>query len=490
MEDFAGVKEGSNLAAHERQSPIPKMLPCILGMGLFLAWTVGNNYTRQLAGIPSISLEHAVDVAAGAGCNVAVLLFVALRAKRIGNLVYRSEVRITSGLLGTIGPALVLIAYSAAGTVPLAALGSGMKGACSALLFLMWNELFCRLPIRDVSICYAGAYLLSVILQALMSLVPLHMAFACTLLCAAASAMFLKRAVGLLPGETEPQNAAQQWSFPWRPLVMAVAYTFVAFLLRQLLSGDVGPFAWIGGGTVSLVCLVGCVLFFDRQFDASVFEFAAMPLIVAGLLLYCWQGESARELVIFLADAGNVAFRIFILVVMCNICFRYGIPSLWLFSIVRIAMMLAEGFGLELIIWSSHVGFALNIANGAGLSLCYLMVFVIVVISVPIQQTGRLACTSWHIVPKNRETRADQLQSVMGNREIVLWQASQVSRLYGLTRREEEVLACLAEGMNRAQIQDELVLSESTVRTHLRHIYAKLDVHTKEDAISAVKRMG
>ena len=153
-------------------------------------------------------------------------------------------------------------------------------------------------------------------------------------------------------------------------------------------------------------------------------------------------------------------------------------------------MMLAEGLSLELIIWSSHVGVAFGADSSVALPLCYLMVLVIVMISAPIQQTRRLANTSWYIVPKNRETRADRLQGVMGNREITLWQTSQVSRLYGLTRREEEVLACLAEGMNRAQIQDELVLSESTVRTHLRHIYTKLNVHTKADAISTVKRMG
>ena len=250
MAGSARVEEGGALAAGKRQlsmSDAARMWPCILGMGLFLAWTVGNAYTRQLAGIPSASLAHAVDVAAGASFNVVVLLFVALEAKKIGNLVSRRGVRIASGLLGTIGPALVLLASLPAEAMPLAAIGSGMKGACSALLFLMWNELFCRLPIRDVSICYAGAYLVSVIVQALMSLVPLWAAFTCTLIGVVASAVLLKPAMSRLPEETELRDAAQQWSFPWRPLVMAVAYTFVAFLLRQLLGDDGGLFARIGG---------------------------------------------------------------------------------------------------------------------------------------------------------------------------------------------------------------------------------------------------
>lgn len=466
------------------------MLPCILGMGLFLAWTVGNAYTKRVAGIPDDSLAHAVDVAAGVGCNVAVLLAVALLSRRIGSLVSRRAMRVASGMLGVAGPIIVAFAFPPSGSLALVAVGSGLKGACSALLFLMWNELFCRFSIRDVSICYAASYLLSVLLQALVASLPVYAAFACMLAAAALSAALLGPALGFCPGALEGQVAPERWTFPWRPLVMAASYTFVAFMLRQLLGSGLGSLAWVGGGIVSLACLLGCLLLFDKRFDASVFEFAALPLIVAALLLYCWQGGDARELVLLLADAGNVAFRIFILVVLCNICYRYGVPSLWLFSIVRIAMMLAEGCGLELVIGLSRAGVDFGGSSAIGLPLCYLMVLVLVVVSVPIQRTRRLTDTSWYILPKDKKARADRLQGVMGSREIVLWQTSQISRLHGLTRREEEVLACLVEGKNRAQIQEELVLSESTVRTHLRHIYAKLDVHSKDDAVDTVRRVG
>lgn len=53
----------------------------------------------------------------------------------------------------------------------------------------------------------------------------------------------------------------------------------------------------------------------------------------------------------------------------------------------------------------------------------------------------------------------------------------------GLTGREVEVLRLLASGLNRKKIAGELVLSESTVRTHLEHIYDKLDVSTRVGAV-------
>lgn len=49
----------------------------------------------------------------------------------------------------------------------------------------------------------------------------------------------------------------------------------------------------------------------------------------------------------------------------------------------------------------------------------------------------------------------------------------------GLTAREVEVLCLAAKGLTRKQMADRLSLSESTVRSHLEHIYDKIDVSTR-----------
>lgn len=53
----------------------------------------------------------------------------------------------------------------------------------------------------------------------------------------------------------------------------------------------------------------------------------------------------------------------------------------------------------------------------------------------------------------------------------------------GLTRREAEVLRHLARGLNRRQIAETLVVSESTVRAHLEDIYTKIGVSTNVGAV-------
>jgi len=52
----------------------------------------------------------------------------------------------------------------------------------------------------------------------------------------------------------------------------------------------------------------------------------------------------------------------------------------------------------------------------------------------------------------------------------------------GLTEREQEVLACLGRGASNRQIADQLSLSESTVRTHVRNILGKLHLSNRTEA--------
>lgn len=57
-----------------------------------------------------------------------------------------------------------------------------------------------------------------------------------------------------------------------------------------------------------------------------------------------------------------------------------------------------------------------------------------------------------------------------------------------LTNRETDVLRLLARGRTSPFIQEKLVLSRNTVKTHVRHIYTKLDVHSHQELISKVEK--
>lgn len=54
---------------------------------------------------------------------------------------------------------------------------------------------------------------------------------------------------------------------------------------------------------------------------------------------------------------------------------------------------------------------------------------------------------------------------------------------HGLTERETEILCLLAKGRDGRFIAEQYVLSYNTVKTHIKHIYTKLDVHSRQELI-------
>ena len=65
--------------------------------------------------------------------------------------------------------------------------------------------------------------------------------------------------------------------------------------------------------------------------------------------------------------------------------------------------------------------------------------------------------------------------------------ASRLSERLALTPRESEALELLAHGRNVAAIQERMVISRSTARTHVRNVYAKLGVHSQQALIDLVE---
>ena len=59
-----------------------------------------------------------------------------------------------------------------------------------------------------------------------------------------------------------------------------------------------------------------------------------------------------------------------------------------------------------------------------------------------------------------------------------------------LTRREIEVLVLVAEGLSNQDIGSRLHLTEGTVKSHLVHIYAKLDVDSRTAAVATATELG
>ena len=65
--------------------------------------------------------------------------------------------------------------------------------------------------------------------------------------------------------------------------------------------------------------------------------------------------------------------------------------------------------------------------------------------------------------------------------DLLSRQVALVQRSFRLSARETEVMELIARGYTVARIAEMLVVSENTIRTHSKRIYAKLDVHKRQE---------
>ncbi|MCA9905548.1 MAG: response regulator transcription factor [Anaerolineae bacterium] len=62
--------------------------------------------------------------------------------------------------------------------------------------------------------------------------------------------------------------------------------------------------------------------------------------------------------------------------------------------------------------------------------------------------------------------------------------------LDALSEREGEILQLIADGLTNADIGERLFIAVSTVKRHINHIYDKLDVETRTQAVAKARALG
>ena len=83
---------------------------------------------------------------------------------------------------------------------------------------------------------------------------------------------------------------------------------------------------------------------------------------------------------------------------------------------------------------------------------------------------------------------ASKVFSFFSNKNVILVTPS--SEDYQLTAREKELLSLMIEGQDYKAIAERTFISYDTVRTHVRHIYKKLHVTCRNEAVMKAIQQG
>ena len=487
LETLASLAPDGEEGAGERRVPL---LPwSFAGMGLLVAWLCCTHLPNMFTSVASVGAqaEAFVDYLMRAG-DVGTFLAVVALGRRIGPL---SRHRAVCGaLVGLAALATWLDPLLAArlGTgLPLAASGLA-TGVGGAVLFLLWAEVYGQLgPTRcvvfgSVSCMLAGLAALAV------SCMAEPAADVAVALLLPVSGVMAGVSLTRLPGEPAGRKGAPagtrdlRYPVPWKLVaLMALAGFASGFAGALLVDADgMGARHRVAATAVFGALLLAAFVLRRGNLDVRILAWFTLPVAVVAFAAIPLLGSTFGAVLSFLVKFSYVAFALFVLLVLATVVWRYEVPSARVFASARAASEGAMLAGIVLRRWMRAAGL---LDSGATLWLIALIGLVAVVGCVVVWHSERSVTSDWGTVGVDPASGLH----VPSRGELVRARCGALAAERGLTPREREVLELLADGLEPAQIEQELFLSHNTLKTHLRHIYAKLGVHTREEAAALAR---
>ena len=226
------------------------------------------------------------------------------------------------------------------------------------------------------------------------------------------------------------------------------------------------------------VLVVALVIFLSVGFRREKFDFnsivrIALPLTVAALWLVPMWGAGATLLSGPCAIGGYTAATVLIMALCSNMCYRHGVSAIWLFGIERSLRLAFMFLGRTVANMGEHG--SLGTGDGGLLISGLSMIAVIMATVLLLSQKNVDGQWGLSFLNGSGKSRADKHAQQVDNRCVAL------ATEYHLTARELEILKLLARHKTVGMIERELVIANGTAKAHVRHIYQKLNIHSREE---------
>ena len=440
-----------------------------LGVGLYRAWLAIFFRYGAYPGM-GVSDYALFEVCIGVACLVA-----AARWHRIVPLWSNGRLLVLAACAMTAGSLLCALGTLVWPVVALKYAGLALAGAGLAVAILVWCEFYGALnPMRVALYHAASIFFGELVCWFFMAVEPAGLV-AASLVLPALSVWWARCAALKLPKAERPQAAPQPHvrTVPWKPIALMATCTFATGFAtlpdQPLLAGNVAG------------ALFACALVFfgslstARWFNFDVIYRLAFPLMIACLLLVMPLLGRAPQVAAACFDAGYTMLSMFIMIILSNITYRFGIDAVWLNGIERGIRYLVEALGWGAYALSSSLLSAeANSAVHVGVTLVVVIMFFAVV-------TQEKSLSARWGISLHAETAQEDVDAFSPGQ--LAMRVSDLSKRCGLSDREEEVLQLMVRGATLAQMEEQLFVARGTIKAHTSHIYRKCGVQGREELL-------
>lgn len=464
---------------HEAEKPfafidkLPLIPFCFLGIGVYRAW-IEIVFVGSFVSVPARAADtrDLFDL-----FMIITLIVCAIAAKKIGTFFNKPALYATCGVLLVVSTVcMFLSAYIPNCAADLSVPSFICGGIGIALIILFWSELYgCLNPLR-VALYYSLSLIVGALIIYICRGFLFSWLFAATALLPLLSLALLVLSYRRLSIAELPRVSTRTATVPWKAVLLMALYAFAYGMKESVLySGAFGPHSAPGTVLVSAI-IVACVLVQRRNFDFAIIYRIGLPFLVVAFLLLPSFGIFSEGISNTCMNASYTAYSILIMLIIANMCYRFGVSAIWLFGIERAVRATFMYLGRE----TSDI-IAVQNPLGANTDLFVAVIMVIVVVAGTMLLLSEKELTSrWGMVLQESSVETEAAR-IVRNRQLMVDRCSEIAQRYDLTTREAEVLLLLAQHKTVNSIERELFIANGTAKSHVSHIYQKTGVHTRKE---------
>lgn len=445
-----------------------------LGIGFIWAWLYCSYETSAL-------FSHRQGISINADGSWLVSAVTVILAFFVGGfLLRRQNVKplfpVFASIALSVGTVLSVVGSMGNGSALLA--GGFLTGVGYAFASILWVMVLLPVDLEELEVIIPFSTLVMAVCSLIVPALQGVAAVVGTAVLPLASSACLLACIG---GGTESGSSVADGRFrgAWVlyllrvSFLLCVVYLIIGCEAALFSPGDAGAsrvgLTSLASNCATVVFAILLVLYSKRVSFSGLFRWV-MPLLVISLVLVGISGDWAQLATGLINSVCDSLIEVLLFLFVLTIAKNYGAP-------VTLGLGMVCGFSQAGVLLGNLLGRACAISGVQAtnsflspdqLSMALICILAIAMLFVPQKDLAGQ-------VPRLSETdSADQ---------SLARACLEMQRRYGLSDREAEVAALLAKGRSRPYIRERLFISTNTVATHIKHIYQKLDIHSKEELI-------
>lgn len=449
------------------------------GSGLSLSSSLsfmGAAFCFSFKGIVNPTVSSDVWIFAGIVAPLLVLLLC-----RLPQSVNYSGVVFCVAAMGSMGVALCLSLPGQESM--LRPIGLLLVNVAYIALLIAWTAVYARLNMAAMVIVVAGTYVAGSVIYFLICALPsiLVPGITCCLpffsaaLFAASNRVTDPCGVAGIPKKDTGDRLSARGFLPPKLMVLICAYSL---LYGTISNHGTAASNILSAGFVGAFLLLVLLIAGRRTSLHAIFRML-LPLMMIGLAVLPFFDSRIFLVNCAISTCYGVAEVVTILM-LCDIAHRFRQSALALNAFARLGIGTAFAVGVVMDGALASAGAPVGGAQVAATLVAIIASMVWLVGNYDLKNTqplivGGLGAPS---APESDSVEAADADLI---EEFIRTRCAELSSEYHLTPRESEILSLLGFGLTAGLIEKELMLSASTVKTHIRHIYSKMGIHSRDE---------